>query len=164
MSDNETIDLDSFFKLPEVDPSTGTTHKESKVAEHLFEFARTMKFNHFSIEDWVNDLIKSSMIEDTKELRKRYMKLSVFGSYNIQKGAKKGQIGYYTGSPVLTALKKIQKVYISIRGSAILIIPEEKFVALKKAYKNKPKAQPLIKTLENNFSFMYDRSNWKPLK
>ena len=149
------IDIDTFFELKEV-PATGrVTHVEAPAAQHLLAYAETQGFTHFKIEEWINSAIAEGVIleEDTD----RYKALKVWGTYIKRKGKDKGTTAFYSGSPIFTALKKLSRVYIALREDSILIIPEEHFATLQKKYKGNKKARKVIKTLQTNFDFMYNK-------
>ena len=156
-----TIDIDAFMKMKEVPASGRVTHVEAPAAKDLYEYAEALGFGNFKVEDWVQSAVEKGIIHPDEA--ERYSKLSVWGSYTIGKGKRKGEIGYYSGSPIFTAFKKLFRAYVGLREDSILVVPEEQFPALQKKYKGNKKAQAVLTKLQNNFDFMYNRKDWKPL-
>jgi hypothetical protein len=158
MSEEEKMTVEEFMNLEEVSGPSGTTHVISHVAESILDFAKSMDYNPFRVEDWIESAISSGIISDDD--RKDYASLKLYGDYRVGKGARKGQTAYYSGNKIFTAIKKTARVYLALRGAVLLIIPEDQFTERSKALKG-AKGKALIKNMKNNFAFMYDRANWK---
>lgn len=165
MSEEPELSIEEFMAMPEAPPvSAGSTdHKESSVASHLLEFAKSRGYAPFKVSDWLNQakadnvfqtVIDNKTVESVDKAITRYSSMNLVDNYQKTDKAGVTATKYYIKSPVITALRNITRgdqVYFQRRGETVLILPVSKLPEAKNA-----KAKAFKKSLDRNRSFMYE--------